>query len=160
MNTAHRTQSRAKRHPLTLPKWFRPKLDADQRTSLRVAHWDNVTAFTSGTATKQTLLEWMSSGFTYAHMMQLLAADGEEFTPEAEAAIAGQIETYPAIVERYRKFGRIGFSAAEYLAAKAAAETMDALVELDRHGIALRAVVLSEADMRRVNLTTLVEALQ
>jgi hypothetical protein len=159
MNTAQRTQSRAKRHPLTLPKWFRPKLDADQVESLRIAHWDNVTAFTNGTADKQILLEWMSSGFTYSHMMQLLAAEGEEFTAEAEQAIAGQLETYPVIVDRYRATGRVGFSPAEYLAAKAAAETIDVLVEMDRHGIALRAVGLSERDMRRVSITSRVEAI-
>lgn len=160
MNTAHRSASRNKRHPMDLPKFFRPKLDADQINSLRIAHWDNLTAFTNGTADKQILLEWMSSGFTYGHMMRLLADEGVEFTPEAEAALAGQIETYPAVVDRYRATGRVGFSPAEYLAAKAAAETMDALAEMDRHGIALRAVALSEADMRRVSITRLVETTQ
>lgn len=51
MNTAHRAASRAKRktYPL-IPKWWQPKVAPELQSTCQVIHWDNITAFTHGTA--------------------------------------------------------------------------------------------------------------
>jgi len=147
MNSIHRAQSRAKRHPASFPKFWQPKLDEDMKRDAQIIHWDLVTRFTDGTATTQDLWDWMETGFTYTQMMRMLAADGMEFTQEAQEALAAQLETYEKVIERYRRTKRVAFNGPEYLIAKAAANVMDALIELDRHGIAERAARWSMAQM-------------
>ncbi len=147
MNSLHRAQSRAKRHPATLPKFWLPKLDEGTQREAQIIHWDLVTRFTDGTATSQDLWDWMETGFTYTQMMRLLIEDGVDFTPEAQESLAAQLGTYEQIIARYRRTQRVAFNGPEYLIAKAAANVMDALIELDRHGIAERAVRWSMAQM-------------
>jgi hypothetical protein len=138
MRTAHRNASRAKRQQL--PKFWRPATPASLQTSAKVAHWDLLNRFTDGSATAETMWEWIETGLMYAHMVHLLTAEeAMQFTPEALEAIAEQLATYPAITKRHRDTSRAGFTAAELLTARAAANVMDSLIELDRHGIALRA---------------------
>lgn len=140
-------------HPdLLLPKFWRPKLKPSTQTTAQIAHWDLVHDFTHGRATRTTLLEWIATGFTYSQMMRLLADDGEQFTPEAVQAITDQLESYPGVKARYEATGRAGFNATELNTARAAAHVMDQLITMDRHGIALRAVVWSNAQMQRVTL--------
>lgn len=140
MKTAHRIASRAKRAPLPttadLPKFWRPKITTGQKLDCRVIHWDLIDRFTTGTATVVDLWDWMETGFTYSQLMRLLAQDGTEFTTESMTAIADQLNAYEAIAARYRRTGRVGFSAPELLTARAAAAVFDGLVEMDRHGYA------------------------
>lgn len=148
MKTAHRIQARHKRD--TMPKWFVPKLDADQVMDCKVLHWDLLGRITTGPATRQDLLDWVATGFTYSELMRLLEADGTPFTEEAKAAIAEQLETYTAVLERFRTTGRVGFNGEQLLAARAAAEVMDQLIEMDRFGFAVRAAEWSNAQMARL----------
>lgn len=150
MKTAHRTQARHKRQ--TLPKFWQPKLDADQVMDCKVLHWDLIGRITTGPASQQDLLDWMATGFTYSELMRLLEADGTEFTEEAKAAIAEQLETYTAVLERFRTTGRVGFNSEQLLAARAAAEVMDQLIEMDRFGFAVLAAEWSNAQMARLQL--------
>jgi hypothetical protein len=147
MKTAHRNASRAKRQQL--PKFWRPATPESLQISAKVAHWDLLTQFTDGSATAETMWEWIETGLMYAHMVHLLAGEeAMEFTPEALDAIAEQLATYPAITKRHRDTGRAGFTAAELLTARAAANVMDSLIELDRHGIALRAALVGREQAR------------
>ena len=134
MRTAHRTAARAKRQ--IMPKWFRPKLDADQISSCKVAHLDLISRFTSGVATEQDLWDFVHTGLTYSKLMSLLEQDGEQFTEEAKSTITEHIETHDGIIERYRKTGRIGFNSDQLLSARAASEVMESLIEMDRFGFA------------------------
>ncbi|RYF81151.1 MAG: hypothetical protein EOO29_11465 [Comamonadaceae bacterium] len=122
-----------------MPKFWRPKLDESQRRDAGIIHWDLVTRFCDGTATADDLWDWIETSFTYSQMMRMLAEDGTDFTPEAMNAIAEQLDTYGAVIERFRHTGRVGFDAEQLRIARAAANVMDALLEADRHGIAVRA---------------------
>ncbi len=147
--------------PRPLPKFFRPKLTADQQLSAKVIHWDLIERFTNGTATGDDLWDWMETGLTYSQMMQLLAADGVEFTSEAERSLADQLLTYPVVVNRLIRTGRVGFAGAELLTARAAAHVMDELITLDRHGIAEKAALWSGDQMKRLYAgSAMQEALQ
>lgn len=138
MKTAHRKAAREKRKQL--PKFWRPHTPESIQTTAKVVHWDLITRFTDGTATNEDMWSWIETGLLYSHMMYLLASEeAVEFTTEAMDAIAEQLATYPAVTKRYRDTRRAGFNAAELLAARAAANVMDDLIGLDRHGIALRA---------------------
>lgn len=147
MKTAHRRAAHAKRE---LPKYWRAPLTADQVATCQLAHWDLLDRFTGGTATSEDLLDWIETGFTYSELMRLLEADGTPFTEEAKGAIAEQLETYTGVLERFRTTGRVGFNGAQLLTARAAAEVMDQLIELDRFGFAVRAAQWSTAQMERL----------
>jgi hypothetical protein len=54
------------------------------------------------------------------------------------------------VLERFRTTGRVGFNGAQLLTARAAAEVMDQLIELDRFGFAVRAALWSAAQMERL----------
>lgn len=147
MKTAHRNAAHAKRE---LPKFWRAPITAAQVSTCKLAHWDLIDRFTSGRATEGDLLDWVETGFTYSELMRLLEADGTPFTEEAKAAIAEQLESYGAVLERFAATGRVGFNGAQLLTARAAAEVMDQLIELDRFGFAVRAAQWSTAQMERL----------
>lgn len=116
-------------------------------------HWNLIASFVTGQATKATLWDWIETGLTYRQMMSYLIEDGTEFTPEAIGAVNDQITAYDAVIERFGRTGRVGFSAQELLIARAAACVMDSLIELDRHGIADRAARWSIEQMRSLQAT-------
>ncbi len=133
-----------------LPKFWRPKLDASTKTLSKIVHWDLVDRFTSGTATISDCWDWIETGFTYSQMFRLLWEDGEPLTPEAEAAIAAQLNTYPAVCARLRAKKRVGLSGPELQIARQAAQVFDGLIDLDRNGIAVAAVQWSDQQMRQI----------
>ncbi|MDH6185516.1 hypothetical protein [Polaromonas sp. CG_23.6] len=136
-----------------LPKFWRPKLAPSRQILCQVIHWDLITAFTNGTATAETLWDWIETGFTYTQMMRLLIADGLDFTDDAIHAMNQQIECYEGVIARLRTTGRAGFNAQELAIARAAASVMDSLIELDRHGIADAAGRWSVEQMRALRTT-------
>ncbi|WP_137920432.1 hypothetical protein [Hydrogenophaga sp. 2FB] len=150
MKTAHRRASHAKRE---LPKFWQPTITADQVATCQLAHWDLIDRFTGGRATQGDLLDWIETGLTYSELMRLLEADGTPFTEEAKAAIAEQLECYEAVLQRFHTSGRVGFNGAQLLTARAAAEVMDQLIEMDRFGFAVRAAEWSNAQMARLQLS-------
>lgn len=138
-------------HPdLRLPKFWRPKVTPAVQLSSQLAHWNLITAFVDGTADATTLQEWIDTGFTYSQMMHLLHADGTEFTVEAERALVDQLEIYDAVATRHRTTGRVAFSGPELVVARAAAQVMDTLIEMDRHGIALKAALWTTEQSARL----------
>lgn len=143
MKTSHRIEAQHKQHNRQyadqLPKFWRPKLKSSQCLDAKVIHWDLITRFSSGTATSDDLWDWLETGYTYVRIMQLQIEDGREFTPEAVGAMSDQIDIYASVIDRFRRTGRVGFSGTELLTARSAACIMDGLIEIDRHGIALRA---------------------
>lgn len=153
MKTAHRLQSLAKRNQRytgPLPKFWRPSVTTSQRIECQVIHWDLIDRFTNGTATPEDLWDWMETGYTYSQMMVLLDQSGIPFTSESMAAICDQMDIYAHVVDRWKRTGRVGFSGPELCIAKAAAHVMDALIELDRFGIAETAAIWSAQQMARI----------
>lgn len=162
MRTAQHLQSMAIQaamaQPKDLPKFWRASTTPHQKLDARLIHWDLINRFTSGTADRADLWDWMETGFTYSQLMRLLAEDGTEFTPEAMAAIADQLNTYEAIALRHARTGRVGFNATELLTARAAASVFDSLIELDRYGLAEKAAIWSTEQMVHVRRKMLASA--
>lgn len=133
-----------------LPKFWRPKTPAATIRTARIVHWDLLDRFTNGTATRDDLWDWIETGFTYSQIMRMLAEDGSAFTDESMQAVAAQLESYPEVIARSNRTGRIAFTGPELQAARAAASVMDELIGMDRHGIALRAAQWSEIQMDKL----------
>lgn len=133
-----------------LPKFWRPKLTPQVQLDAKVIHWDLIDRFTKGAATADDLWDWIETGLTYSEIMRLLIEDGTEFTEESALAIASLLDNHASVIQRYMKTGRIGFDYAELLAARAAAEVMDQLIEMDRHGIAEKAAIWSTGQMQSI----------
>ena len=145
-----RATTAARAHNKQLPKFWRPKISATQVLDARIVHNDLLTIIATGKASISDLWDWMETGFTYSQMMRLLAEDGVQFTDDAIQALLMQLETYEAICARLRRTGRPGLSGPELQIAKQAAAVMDELIDLDRHGIAVRAAQWSMDQMARI----------
>lgn len=140
MNTTHRAASHAKRqYAGQLPKWWQPKLATDQRLDAKIIHWDLITRFTDGSATRSDLWDWIETGYTYCKLVELHQADGREFTDEAIAALSEQVDIFDSVITRFKKTDRVAFSGPELCIARAAAHVYDMLIEIDRHGISVKA---------------------
>lgn len=139
------------RRPRTpLPKFWRPKLAPATRTLCSTIHWDLIDRFTTGTADREVLWDWMETGLTYHQFMRYLEMDGTPFTLEAMEAVTEQLAIYESVVARFARTGRVGFSAQELLVARAAAMVFDSLLDLDRNGLLVRAAQWSTETMARV----------
>ena len=128
---------------LGMPKWWRPKMPTEQSITAKIVHWDLLDRITKGQATYEDMWSWMETGYTNTKLMQLLHADGVEFSDESTQALVDQLEIYASVAERFKKTGRVGFSGPELLIARAACFVMDDLMDRDRHGCAARAAVWS-----------------
>lgn len=133
-----------------LPKFWRPKLSQETRTLCRVIHWDLIARFTSGTADREALWDWMETGLTYHQLMRYLEMDSTPFTLEAMEAVTDQLAIYEHVAARFARTGRVGFSAQELLVARAAAQVFDSLLDLDRNGLAEKAAIWSTEQMAKV----------
>ena len=133
-----------------LPKFWQPKLASDQCLDSKIIHWDLVTRFTDGSATTGDLWDWIETGYTYSQIMRLQQQDGRDFTPEAVIAISDQLDIYGSVIARYRTTGRVAFNGPELCIARAAAHIMDGLIDIDRHGIAVKAANWSLAQMDKI----------
>lgn len=151
MRTSHRRAAHAKRAEPS--KFWQPAITAAKVSSCKLAHWDAFGRLTRPQATQIDLMDWVEAGLTYTELMRLLEADGTEFTPEAKAAISENNDAAVGVLDRFRTTGRIGFNSAQLLAARAAAEVMDQLIEMDRFGFAVRAALWSNAQMARLQLS-------
>lgn len=150
MRSKYRTGNATPMHSEQLPKFWRPKLQPMSRLDCKLTHWDLFDRIRTGTATYATLWDWIETGFTYSQIMRLLTDDGTEFTQEATQALAAQLESYEAVIARFRKSGRVGFDGPQLQIARQAAEIMDGLIDMDRNGIAVQAALWSQVQMAKI----------
>lgn len=130
------------------PRGLRPKLAPDQVRDLGLAHWVNVDAIASGGSDADTLWQWLGGALTWHRVATLLHKHQPERYAEALAAMDAQCLAGTAVVERWKRTGRVGFSGTEYQTAKDAAQWMDALAEdTDR----ITAVAAAEWSEARIN---------
>ena len=136
-----------------LPKFWRPKLTSDQKLDCKLIHWDLIERFTTGAAGHDDLWDWMETGFTYGQLARLLVRDGVPLNPEAMAAIDAQYAIYEPLAQRFARTGSAAFTGPELLVARAAAAVFDDLVELDRNGLAQKAALWSQEQMKAIGRT-------
>lgn len=140
--TRKRTPRRPR--PALPPPGMRPRLSPEQVRDLGMAHWVNLDAIAAGTADVDTLWQWVGGALTWARVAQLLQH------PEALAAMEAQLQACHAVIERWRRTGRVGFSGPDYTAAREACAWMDALAETIDRPRAIAAAEWSEHTLQRV----------
>lgn len=148
MKSKHRKASHAKRAAIhRLPKFWEPKTPETDKLTCKIAHHHNVEEIRKGGAGVDILLEWAESIFTYSEMMKLYVADGIDISEEAGQLMADQLLSCAEVADRYNRTGKVGFNAEQLNIAKATAFLMDDLIALDRHGIAVQALINSSTHM-------------
>ena len=125
----------------TMPRWLRPKLTRDQLRDLSLAHYANLDAIARGEADASLMWQWAGGCFTWSRVAQLLQL--------GEPEMAEQLQLVAAVIERFERTGRVGFSGTEYQLAKIGAEIMDQLAESVDLCTAKVAAEWSEAEITR-----------
>jgi hypothetical protein len=133
--------------PARLPpvlRCFAPKLARDQVLDLALAHILDLDAMVTGKATDDTLWNWVGSILTWSRVCELLRRHEAEMLVQAQLA--------KAVLDRYRRTGRIGFSGPEYQTAKTGIELMDHLAQTVDRPTAVAAADWSEATLHAMQL--------
>lgn len=123
-----------------LHRGLRPKLASDQVRDLSDAHLVNLDILARGGAPEEVLWQWVGGLFTWSRAAELLDLGIPEIEPQLQLATA--------VIERYGRTGRVGFTGPEYQLAKTGVLVMDALAEhIDR----ATAVAAAEWGENKVN---------
>ena len=147
------TRKRCHRHPITAmpPPGLRPMLKSDQVRDLGLAHIGNLDTIARGEANEEVLWQWIGGALTWSYVASALEKRNPQRYREAAVATRVQLEVVTAVVNRYGRTGRVGFSGVEYQQAKEACEWMDALAEVVDQPTAIAAAEWSErSEERRV----------
>jgi hypothetical protein len=131
---------------------LRPKLTKSQVQDLGLAHIANLDTIARDAPTEDTLWQWIGGALTWSYVATVLEKRNAHVYREAAEAMRLQLEVAEAVVERYGRTSRIGFSGPEYLQAKEACEWMDALAEVVDQATASRAADWSEARINQWSL--------
>lgn len=114
------------------PRGLRPKLSADQLRDLSMAHHSNLDAMAKGEADSTILWQWVGGCLTWSRVAQALRA--------GEPEMVLQLGLVDAVVDRFVRTGRVGFSGPEYQLAKDGVIVMDLLAsEVDAYSAGLAA---------------------
>lgn len=140
------SRKRCNRRPVTPvpPPGLRPLLKADQVRDLGLVHIANLDAIARGAGTEELLWQWIGGALTWSYVASALERRNGSRYREAGLAMRDQLEVVTAVVERFGRTGRVGFSGVEYQQAKDACEWMDALAEVVDQPTAVRAAEMSE----------------
>ena len=120
-----------------VPAWLRPKLDRDQLLDLGLVHSLNLDDMAAGRATVETMWQMAGGVLTWARVAEVIDMH--------RAEMARQVQTMQAVIDRYRRTRRVGFSGLEYQAAKEGVVVMDELAARVDRATAMAAADWSEA---------------
>jgi len=115
-----------------LPTGMRPRLTRAQIVDLALVHHANHDAIRTGAASPSVMWAWAEGALTWSRVAELLGA--------GETEMGELLLTVEAVIERYKRTGRVGYSGTELQAAAYGAQVMDALAETVDAATALRAV--------------------
>jgi hypothetical protein len=132
-----------------VPPWLRPKLTADQRQDLGLAHWANLDALARGAGDEALLWQVVGGVFTWSRVADLLARGNADYAPAVDEMRA-QLELATRLVERYGATGRVLFTGTDYQLAKRGAEVMDELATVVDRPTAVAAAEWSETKINEL----------
>lgn len=119
------------------PRGLRPKLDRGQLLDLSLVHLENLDAIARGGATSATLWDAVAAAYTWSRVAELLDIGLDE--------MAEQLHMLEAVVQRFKRTGRIGFAGLEYQTARRGVDVMDELARIVDQPTASAAADWSEA---------------
>lgn len=118
------------------PRGLRAKLDQSQVKDLSLCHLVNLDAIATGTADAGLLWSFCGGVLTWSRVASLLKV--------GEAELSLQLDLALAVVERFKRTGRVGFSGPEYQLAKEGVGYMDDLAAIVDRPTAIAAAEWSE----------------
>lgn len=104
------------------PRALLPKLTRDQVQDLCLAHMTNLDLVANGKADEALLWDMVGAVLLWSKVAEQLQAGVDEMLEQLNLATA--------VVQRYGRTGRVGFSGTEYQLAKRGVEVMDQLAEM------------------------------
>ncbi len=138
-----------KRRPLTkaqlidrLPRGLRPKLAPNQLTGLGIAHAYNLDDLATGKADEALLIDWVGAVLMWSRVSESIGLGLDEMAEQHGLVVA--------VIERYKRYGHIGFSGVEYQLAKRGRQVMDELARHTDRASAVAAALWSEAMLQKI----------
>jgi len=128
---------------------LRPRLAKDQVRDLGLAHIANLDSISRGLGGEEVLWQWIGGALTWSYVAGALERRDAPRYREVAIAMRLQLEVATAIVERFGRTGRLGFTGPEYQQAKDACEWMDALAEVVDRPTAVIAADWSDATVNK-----------
>lgn len=104
------------------PRGMRAKMTRDDLLTTGIAHMQLLDDIASGRGTEETLWNMAGQAVTWSRVAHLLKTREAEMVPQLEMAAA--------VIERYGRTGKVGFSGPEYQRAKEGVAIMDELAAL------------------------------
>lgn len=140
-----------KRHLIArLPRGLRPKLDRSQIIDLALAHNTNHGLIRTGQADEAVLWQWVGGMLTWYRVAVLLGL--------GEPEMRTQVELAEAVLLRYGRTGRIGFTGPELQASAEGVGVMDQLAATVDQPTASAAADWSESLINQMALAGAVQA--
>ena len=138
------SRKKCHRRPITPlpPRGLRPGLDRAQLLDLGLAHVINLDLIATGKATTDELWQALGGALTWSRVAQLLGV--------GQVEMAEQMAVLEAVVARWQRTGRVGFSGTEYQRAKDGVALMDELARIVDRPTAVAAAEWGEARVNRV----------
>ena len=108
------------------PRGMRAKMPPGQVTTLSIVHLQNLDDIMRGHGGAQLMWDFAECVFTWTRVAEVLGCGLAQMAPQLAVAAA--------VIERFGRTGRVGFSGPEYQIAKSGTEVMDelaAIVDVD-----------------------------
>lgn len=118
------------------------RLSPLQVRDLALCHLENLDQIATGQASAGTLWQWVAGILTWSKAAELSGAGAPE--------MAAQLELAHAVIERFRRTGRVVFTGLEYQAAKDGVGFMDQIAEIVPQRHALAAAEWSESRVNKI----------
>ena len=118
-----------------------PKLEADQIAALAIAHHTHVDLIVNGKGTPELLWEMAGAALGWSRCAEVLGM--------GETEIAADLETIAAVLKRWERTGRVGYTGLELQRARAGLEVVDQLARLVDLPTALAGMNWAEEEITR-----------
>lgn len=132
-------KKRCNRRPVLVrpPPGLRKKLSADKLRDLSIAHNETLDALARGGAGIDTLWHMVEAAYLWSYVAEVEQAGVPEMVEH--------LNLVRAVLDRYERTGRVGFSGLEYQQARDGVAVMDQLAALTDQTTAESAALYSEA---------------
>jgi hypothetical protein len=131
------------------PPGLRAKLDAPQLLAVDIAHHANLDTIARGGADANALWDLAGAVLTWHRVAEKIGTGIPEMTEQLHMATA--------VIERFKRTGKVGFSGTEYQVARAGADQMSALARVADEEVVIEAMAWMHVEINRIAAAALQE---
>ena len=129
-----------------MPRWCRPKLEREKLQQIALMHIAHVDTVVRGEGTIDLLWDILEGILTWSQVAKTIDVGGPE--------IIAQIDLFQAVLDRYQRTGKVGFSGPEYQLAVTGTVHMEMLSQEVDQLTALRAAQWAERQVMQLKADT------